>query len=166
MITTTELIKEMEQESKTTRKMLARVPEDYFGWQPHPKSMTLGRLAAHVAELPGWVTMTFNTSELDLGKTGEYTPQVVHSAEELMAYFEEQLNGGLKTLDGASEDELVKDWSLLQDGHLISTQSKAEVIRMAYCQIVHHRAQLGVFLRLLEVPIPGSYGPSADEVNF
>lgn len=166
MITTTELIKEMEQESKTTRKMLARVPEDYFGWQPHPKSMTLGRLAAHVAELPGWVTMTFNTSELDLGKTGEYTPRVVHSAEELMAYFEEQLSGGLKTLDGASEDELVKDWSLLQDGHLISTQSKAEVIRMAYCQIVHHRAQLGVFLRLLEVPIPGSYGPSADEVNF
>lgn len=166
MITLNELTREMEQEALTTRKMLSRVPEDYFGWQPHQKSMTLGRLATHVAELPGWVTMTFHTSELDLGKTGEYTPRVVHSAEELMAYFEEQLAGGLKALSEAGEQELVEDWSLLHDGHLISTQSKAEVIRMTYCQIVHHRAQLGVFLRLLEVPIPGSYGPSADETEY
>src|ERR1700759_2305107 len=109
MITLLELTKEMEHEARTTRKMLARIPEDYFGWQPHPKSMTLGRLATHVAELPGWVTMTFNTSELDLGKTGEYAPRVVRTAEDMMAYFEEQLSGGLKSLGDGDENELLKD---------------------------------------------------------
>ena len=154
----------MEQESNTTRKMLSRVPEDKFGWQPHPRSMTLGRLATHVAELPGWVSMTLHTSDLDLG--GDFKPYVADSSAELMRYFEESLAKGRDDLKAADEGELDKEWALLNGGHVVSVQCKAEVIRMAYCQVVHHRAQLGVFLRLLDVPIPGSYGPSADEDGF
>lgn len=166
MITLLELIKEMEHESRTTRTMLSRVPAEKFAWQPHPRSMTLGRLATHVAELPGWVTMTLNTSELDLGNQGEYKPRVVGTHEELMSYFEESLAGSLERLGEAEDTELSKNWTLLEGGRVMSVQTKAEVIRMAFCQIVHHRAQLGVFLRLLDVPIPGSYGPSADEGDF
>jgi uncharacterized damage-inducible protein DinB len=157
------LLKEMGEEAVTSRNMLSRVPEDKFGWQPHPKSMTLGRLSAHVAELPAWVAMTLTTSEMDLAKNTDYKARVPKTHEELMSYFEEQLTFGEAQLTGAKESELDKDWSFLNAGKLISVRTKAEVIRMAFCQIVHHRAQLGVFLRLLDVPIPGSYGPSADE---
>ncbi|TDX00854.1 DinB family protein [Dinghuibacter silviterrae] len=166
MTTLLELTKEMELEARTTRNMLSRVPADKFNWQPHPKSMTLGRLATHVAEIPGWVTITLTTSQLDIGKDDDYKPFVAENPEALSSYFEEQLSGGLSHLADAEEAELAKEWTLLSKGHAVSVQTKAEVIRMAYCQIVHHRAQLGVFLRLLDVPIPGSYGPSADEGNF
>jgi uncharacterized damage-inducible protein DinB len=164
MITLLEFVREMEAESRTTRTMLSRVPADKFGWRPHPKSMTLGRLATHVAELPGWVSVTLTTEDLDLG--GEYTPFVAASHAELMSYFEDRLASGLSHLADAEESALAESWSLLRGGHVISVRSKADVIRMAYCQLVHHRAQLGVFLRLLDVPIPGSYGPSADEPSF
>lgn len=164
MITLLELLREMEAESRTTRAMLSRVPAGKFDWQPHPRSMTLGRLAAHVAELPGWVTITLTTADLDLGV--EYTPVTIDTHAELMSFFEERLASGLSHLADAGESELAKEWSLLKGGRVVSVRSKADVIRMAYCQLVHHRAQLGVFLRLLDVPIPGSYGPSADEGAF
>lgn len=158
-------LKEMEQEAQTTRKMLQRIPTDKFGWQPHPKSMTIQRLATHIAELPTWVTMVLNTSELDFAKE-EYKPAAINTTEELLEYFEKCLKEGKESLGKATEEDLLPEWTLRNGDQVYSVDKKHEVIRMAYCQIVHHRAQLGVFLRLLDIPIPGSYGPSADEMNF
>jgi uncharacterized damage-inducible protein DinB len=159
------LLKEMEQEAKTTRKMLERIPNDKYDWQPHPKSMTIRRLAAHIAELPGWVKMALTTDELDFAKN-EYKPKVINNNAELLDYFEKSYNDGKTYLAATNEAELLKNWTLRNGEQILSVSTKAEVIRMAFCQIVHHRAQLGVFLRLLNIPIPGSYGPSADETDF
>jgi uncharacterized damage-inducible protein DinB len=159
------LLKEMEQEAQTTRKMLQRVPNDKYNWKPHPKSMTLQRLATHVAELPAWVTMTLATDELDFAKN-EYAPEIINNTEELLAYFEKNLESGKESLENATDEDLLPNWTLRNGDQVYSVNTKGEVIRMAYCQTVHHRAQLGVYLRLLDIPIPGSYGPSADEMNF
>jgi len=156
------LLKEMEEESKTTRKMLERVPNDKYDWKPHEKSMDIRRLATHIAELPTWVSMTLNTDELDF-ETAPYDPKIINNTKDLVDYFEESFASGKSRLEKATEEELSKNWTLRSGATIYSTSTKAEVIRMAFSQIVHHRAQLGVFLRLLDVPIPGSYGPSADE---
>lgn len=159
------LLKEMEQEAQTTRKMLERVPEGQFDWKPHPKSGTLKWLATHIAELPGWVEMTLTTDELDF-ENNPYKQEPISSTSELLQYFDRSLEKGKAQLAKATEDDLEKPWTLRSGSQIFSTNSKADVIRMAYCQTVHHRAQLGVYLRLLDVPIPGSYGPSADEMKF
>lgn len=156
------LLKEMDREALTTRKMLERVPSEKFDWQPHSKSMTLQRLATHVAELPTWVEMAILTDELDFAKNA-YEPEVVADSAGLMDYFERSLARGRETLLKANEELLTQEWTLRNGDQVYEVSSKGEVIRMAYSQIIHHRAQLGVFLRLLEIPIPGSYGPSADE---
>jgi uncharacterized damage-inducible protein DinB len=159
------LLKEMEQEAQTTRKFLQRVPNDRLDWQPHSKSMTMQRLATHVAELPSWVSITLNTSELDFAKE-EYKPVEIKNREELLQYFEKNLADAKQHLEKATEEDLQPNWILRNGEQIYSVNTKAEVIRMSYCQTVHHRAQLGVYLRLLDVPIPGSYGPSADEMGF
>ncbi len=159
------LLKEMEQEAETTRKMLARVPNDKFDWQPHPKSMTIRRLATHVAEIPGWVAMALTTNELDFANNTFQKPLLNNTAEVLES-FEQSLAQGEAELAKTNEEELLKNWTLRTGDQIHSVRPKVEVIRMAFSQTVHHRAQLGVFLRLLEVPIPGSYGPSADENPF
>jgi len=156
------LEEEMHNEAVTTRKMLSRVPPEKFDWQPHPKSMTLKQLAAHIAELPGWVTTALTTDELDF-EGNPYTPQDVKSTGELLDFFEASLKSGKQSLAEADANILTEDWVLRSGSHIINTRNRYEVIRMAYSQIVHHRAQLGIYLRLLNIPIPGSYGPSADE---
>lgn len=156
---------ELEQEAQTTRKMLERVPNDKYDWQPHPKSMTIKRLATHIAELPSWVTMAFNTDELDFANN-PYQPVNINNTNELLAYFEQSLADGRNSLAQATEAPLAQPWTLRNGDEIYSTSPKYEVIRMAFSQIIHHRAQLGVYLRLLNIPIPGSYGPSADEMNF
>ena len=158
-------LKELDAEAKTTRKMLSRIPDDKYDWQPHPKSMTIRRLATHVAELPSWITMTLTTSELDFANN-PYKPEVINNTAELMKYFEKNLADGRSHLDAASEEQLAESWTLRHGQDIYSTSPKSEVLRMAYSQIIHHRAQLGVFLRLLDIPIPGSYGPSADDMSF
>lgn len=162
MTMTQKLLNQLENEATTTRKMLSIVPDDKFDWQPHPKSMTIRRLATHIAELPGWVTMTFDTKELDLAKNPYSTPTINNRAE-LLDYYEQELAKGRASLQKAKDEDLALDWTLLFNGNVISVRPKEDVIRMSLNQTVHHRAQLGVFLRLLDVPIPGSYGPSADE---
>jgi uncharacterized damage-inducible protein DinB len=158
-------LKELEQEAQTTRKMLQRVPNDKYDWQPHQKSMTIRRLATHIAELPSWITMTLHTSELDFAKE-PYNPKPINNTDELMDYFESCIVDSKSNLEQATEEELSKTWVLRNGNEIYSTSTKAEVIRMTLNQIVHHRAQLGVFLRLLDVPIPGSYGPSADDMSM
>lgn len=159
------LLKELNQEAETTRKMLSRIPDDRYDWQPHEKSMTIRRLATHIAELPSWVSMTLHTSELDFEKN-PYTVPEINTTKDLLAYFEQSLAEGRTSLEQATAQDLEGDWTLRNGDQVYSVNSKRDVLRMSYCQTVHHRAQLGVYLRLLNIPIPGSYGPSADEMDF
>lgn len=165
MTLTNILLKEMAQEAQTTRKMLERVPNDKYDWKPHPKSMSIKQLATHIAELPSWVKMTLTTEELDFAQN-PYDTKSVTNTTDLLAFFDQSLAEGKAELEKATDVQLEGMWTLRNGDQIYSTTSKGEVIRMAYCQIVHHRAQLGVFLRLLDVPIPGSYGPSADDTSF
>jgi uncharacterized damage-inducible protein DinB len=158
-------LQQLEEEAVTTRNMLSRVPTDKFGWKPHEKSMEIKRLATHVAELPTWIPMTLNTDELDFAKN-EYKQEPIQNNEELMNYFEKCLTDGREALKSGKEVDLEKPWTLRNGEQIYSTSPKRDVIRMSLSQIIHHRAQLGVYLRLLNIPIPGSYGPSADEMKF
>jgi uncharacterized damage-inducible protein DinB len=151
-------------EAATTRKMLARVPGDKFEYKPHAKSMDMKRLASHIADLPGWIYMTFTTDEIDFARP--YEQPAINSHEDLMAYFEKRYEEGLSTLVAENEKLLDKPWTLRNGDTVYATNPKIEILRMSLSQQIHHRAQLGVYLRLLNIPIPGSYGPSADENNF
>ena len=153
---------ELEKEAIATRKMLAAIPNDKYDWKPHPKSMSIRHLATHIAELPTWAPMVLTTSELDFA-TMDYKPSEVNDTETLLDIFEKSLKEGLSSLETGKEETLGEPWTLRNGEKIYSTEPKADVIRMSISQIIHHRAQLGVFLRLLDVPIPGSYGPSADE---
>ncbi len=156
----------MEKEAVTTRKMLERIPTDKFSWKPHPKSMDIKNLATHLADLAGWPDLILRTSQLDFENMGDYVYPDLNSTEEVLAYFEKQLEASRKALAKASEADLEPNWTLRSGESIYDVSPKREVIRMAFCQTVHHRAQLGVFLRLLNIPIPGSYGPSADEMEM
>ena len=158
-------LQQLEEEAVTTRKMLSKVPTDKFDWKPHEKSMEIKRLATHIAELPTWIPMTLDTDELDFAKS-EYKPAQIENTEELLRYFEECLDKGRGALKNGKEADLDKSWTLRNGEQIYNTSLKKEVIRMSLSQIIHHRAQLGVFLRLLNIPIPGSYGPSADDTHF
>jgi len=156
-------LKEMEQEAQTTRKMLERVPNDKYDWQPHQKSMTIKQLTTHIAELPSWVTMALTTDELDFA-SNPYQPEDINNTHDLVAFFEKSLASGKAQLAEANEEQLEQPWTLRNGDEIYMNLSKGEVIRHAISQTIHHRAQLGVYLRLLDIPIPGSYGPSADEI--
>jgi uncharacterized damage-inducible protein DinB len=158
-------LKELDEEAQITRAMFSRIPDDKFDWQPHPKSMDIRRLASHIAELPGWVAMAITTDELDF-QANPYTVPVLNNTAEILAFFEEKLAEGKAQLVENAEPKLSENWTLRSGDHIILVRTKAEVIRMSINQMVHHRAQLGVFLRLLNVPIPGSYGPSADDLGL
>lgn len=158
-------LQQLEEEAITTRKMLSRIPTGQFAWKPHEKSMEMKRLAIHIAELPTWIPMALDTDELDFAKS-EYKQEPIESTEELMEYFEKCLIKGREALKSGKEPDLEKPWTLRNGEQVYSTSPKRDVIRMSLSQIIHHRAQLGVFLRLLNIPIPGSYGPSADEMEF
>lgn len=156
--------KQFIEEGATTRKMLSRVPDDKFDYTPHAKSMNIKRLTSHIADLPGWIHFTFNTDELDFQKP--YEMPDINNNKDLMAFFEKRYAEGLSALIPENEKLLDKPWTLRNGDKIYSTDPKIEIVRMALSQQIHHRAQLGVFLRLLDIPIPGSYGPSADENNF
>jgi uncharacterized damage-inducible protein DinB len=154
--------KELERESVATRKMLAAVPEGKWDWKPHPKSMSILQLTTHIADLPNWIGMALNTNELDFAGM-DFTPPKVKDTAELVGMFDKSMEDARKNFATGKEEVLGEPWTLRNGDQIYSTEPKAEVIRMSISQIIHHRAQLGVFLRLLDVKIPGSYGPSADE---
>lgn len=163
------LLAEFDQEMVSTRKTLERVPEDKFGWKPHAKSGTMGWLAGHVAQIPGWGKETFERSELDIAPAGQppqqpFTPK---SRQELLEHFERCSAAGRAALAKASDADMVKPWSLLSGGETILTLPRVAVFRsFVMNHLIHHRAQLGVYLRLNDVPVPAVYGPSADEGAF
>jgi uncharacterized damage-inducible protein DinB len=153
-------------ETATTRKVLERVPDGQPDWRPHPRSMTLGRLATHLSEMPGWVTNTFLKDELDIAPGGKppVAWPVLPSTDAMLEQLDRNVAEARAALAAATDEDFLKPWSLKWGGNTIWTKTKHEVFRIwAMHHLVHHRAQLGVYLRLLDVPIPGSYGPSADE---
>ena len=158
-------LKQLNEESVTTRKMLSRVPNEKYDWTPHVKSMDVRRLATHIAELPTWITMALTTDELDF-ENNSYESTFLDTTEQLLELFERSLVDGRSQLTAENESKLNEKWTLRSGDTIHSVSTKGEIIRMALSQIIHHRAQLGVYLRLLNIPIPGSYGPSADEPTF
>lgn len=158
-------LKELGHEVETTRKMLSRVPNDKYDWKPHEKSMDIRRLATHIADLPGWVMMALTTDELDFANS-DWKEEKIDNSTDLVDYLNRSYEKGKAALERAKEETLDENWTLRSGDEIYDVSPKAEVIRMSLSQIIHHRAQLGVYLRLLNVPIPGSYGPSADEMNF
>ena len=158
-----DLIAELKMEAASTRKILAKVPSEKNDWLPHEKSMPLGRLASHVADLPSWITMTMTTSELDIA-TFPYKPFIASSGDELVAYFDGKVNEAAEALAKCQDSDFDEMWTLRRGDHVMFTMPKKVVLRsMAYSHMYHHRGQLSVYLRLLDVPIPGMYGPSADD---
>ncbi|HUR67558.1 MAG TPA: DinB family protein [Chitinophagaceae bacterium] len=156
------LIPEWEAEMKSTRRLLEAIPFDKADWKPHEKSMSLKRLATHVAEIPQWLTVTLQTSELDFAKG--YFQNKPETKEELMSLFESSATSSIEELKKATDEDLLNDWTLRMGDRIFFTRQKAKVIRgFAFSHLFHHRGQLTVYLRLLDVPVPGMYGPTADE---
>ncbi|MDB5030513.1 DinB family protein [Mucilaginibacter sp.] len=158
------LLKEIEQEAQITRKMLSIVPNDKYNWKPHPKSMSIMQLTTHIAELPAWISMAITTDGLDFA-ANPYEATVVNNTADVLEIFENSYTDGRAHLQATNEAELEKPWTLSNGKHIIANLTKYETVRISIAQTIHHRAQLGVFLRLLNIPIPGSYGPSADELE-
>jgi uncharacterized damage-inducible protein DinB len=157
------LLAELRQEAIATRKILERVPFHQLDYKPHEKSMSLDRLATHVAEIYGWWKECLVNDVLDFA-VGDFTPRICQSSEELLGLFEDLLQKGEVILTEVDETEFEKMWTMRQGDIVFFTLPKHEVVR-TWCMnhLYHHRAQLGVYLRLLDVALPSVYGPSADE---
>jgi uncharacterized damage-inducible protein DinB len=155
---------ELQVEGAQTRKMLSRVPFDRFDWKPHGKSMNLGRLATHIAELPGFIPVITGSTFLDVLQM-KRQPSTVTNNEDLLALHDRKLEEAIAALTAATDEELMTSWSLRRGETVMFTLPRISGIRtLAMNHIVHHRGQLAVFLRLNDVPVPGMYGPSADEM--
>ena len=153
----------MDQESKTTRKILEKIPTEQLGYKPHEKSYTLGVLGTHIGELPSWTDLIINTHELDFTNM-HYNPPTINTSEDIMKVFEDTLNKAKEVLENAADEKFEGNWRLRNGEQIYFDLPKKVVLRdMVFNHIVHHRAQLGVYLRLLDIPVPSSYGPTADE---
>jgi uncharacterized damage-inducible protein DinB len=156
------LLPEFDEEMKNTRKLLERVPDGKFDFQPHPKSMTLGRLASHVAELPEWTGFTLDLEVLEMGP--DYKPDIATTQADLLARFDKGVAGARGKIAAASDADWGKIWTFKWDGRTYMSMPRSAVMRGTIMNhLIHHRAQLGVYLRLNDVEFPGMYGPSADE---
>jgi uncharacterized damage-inducible protein DinB len=156
------LLPEFDAEMANTRKVLERVPDGKFDYQPHPKSMTLRRLASHVAEMPHWASITIDVEELNM-QPGE-KPLTWDTQAELLAAFDEKAADARTKIAGASDEVWAGTWTFKYAGQVVMAMPRREVMRsMVMNHLIHHRAQLGVYLRLNDVAVPGLYGPSADE---
>jgi uncharacterized damage-inducible protein DinB len=156
------LLPEFDQEMANTRKTLERVPDDKLGWKPHAKSGTMGWLANHVATLPRLAVFAIEQDSVDVATVPRPSP--ANSRQELLGTFDKQMAAARAAIAGASDERLLQPWSLLFSGRTIFTLPRTAVLRsffMNHC--IHHRAQLGVYLRLNDIPVPAIYGPSADE---
>ena len=153
---------EFTKEAGLTRQVLERVPADKFEWQPHAKSMTLGRLASHVAEIPGWAKMIIADDELRFSPES-FKPRIAASAKELLEIHDQAVAESTSVLDGVTDEVLGKTWTMYVMDNPVVQGPKLEVLReWTMNHLVHHRGQLTVYLRLLDVPLPGIYGPTAD----
>jgi uncharacterized damage-inducible protein DinB len=163
MALNTALIGELKHESANTRKMLERVPTDKLNWMPHEKSMKLGRLAKHVADLPAWVERIMTADEFDFA-TGNFNREPPASTEDILKLSDQRVAEATKILESASDESLNATWAARRGDHIMFQMPKRVALRsFAFNHVYHHRGQLSVYLRLLNIPVPGMYGPSADE---
>jgi uncharacterized damage-inducible protein DinB len=154
------LVPEFDQETSTTRKVLERVPSDKGPWKPHPKSFPLGHLAQLVAGMPSWLPRMLKASKLDLAGSNPYSFQ---PTDALLEQFDRGVREGRDALAGTKDSDFAEQWSLTSGDRVLFTMPRAVVVRQHFSHMVHHRAQLGVYLRLIDVPVPAMYGPTADE---
>ncbi|MGD0361146.1 MAG: DinB family protein [Bryobacteraceae bacterium] len=160
------LLPEFDHEMASTRKVLERCPEDKYGWKPHPKSFSMGSLATHIANMTGWTVDVIEKDSFDFAPPGAppYKEEPVASRQELLAAFDKQVAAARAALATASDEHLAKTWSLLGGGVTVFSMPRMVCIRsFVMNHTIHHRAQLTVYLRLNDVPVPAIYGPSADE---
>ncbi len=158
---------EFREEAQRTRRVLERVPEGKLTWRPHPKSMSLGQLALHIASIPERLVPMLRQSEHELNREASQSPDEAKTTGEILAALERSVQDAGAYLDRASDDELRAAWTLKAGGRPLFTKSRMEVIRMfMLSHVYHHRGQLSVYLRLLDVPVPSIYGPSADDNPF
>lgn len=160
------LLPEFDHEMANARRTLERVPDEKFDWKPHPKSMSLGQLAAHIALLTSWGKVTLDTPNFDVNPPGgqRFQPPALKSRAEILAFFDKSVPETRAAIAAASDEALLKPWSLLNGGKEIFTLPRAAALRsMVLNHLIHHRAQLGVYLRMNDLPVPAIYGPSADE---
>lgn len=162
------LLPEFDHEVANTRKTLERVPEGKPDYKPHEKSMALGRLAGHLAELPGWAKEAILQDSIEIRRGDpNNVPLVMTSRKQLLEEFDKRTAAGRAAIAAASDEDLMKPWSLIAGGKTIFTLPKVAVLRgFVMNHMIHHRAQLGVYLRLNDVAVPSIYGPSADEQVF
>ena len=158
------LIGELKHEAATTRKMLGRIPAENFDWKPHEKSMAMGRLATHVADMFSWIPGTLEADELDFAKG--YDEPKPANAEELVALLDKNAAAAEESLKKTDDANFMKTWTLRNGDQILLQMPKIAVLRgMVMNHIVHHRGQLAVYLRLNDIPVPAIYGPSADETT-
>lgn len=156
------MLGEFTHEAANTRKVLERVPVGQTDWKPHEKSMSLGKLAGHVADLAAWPGAVLTTTELDIA--GYKGPEFA-STEELLAIFDKNVEQSKQAIMAAKDEELGTMWALKAGSHTILSMPRGQCVRgLCFNHVVHHRGQLTVYLRLVGVPVPGMYGPSADEM--
>lgn len=160
---TDSLITEFEHEAQITRKHLERLPGDNLDWRPHEKSFTARGLASHIVECVGWADSIFGKDELDFDPA-TYKPYEATSVADLLKTFDDKVAAGKQALSSVADADLMQPWRLKVMGRVRFEKPKAAVFRdFTLSHLIHHRGQLSVYLRLLNVPVPGSYGPSADE---
>jgi uncharacterized damage-inducible protein DinB len=156
-------IAELKYESALTQKILERVPMDKKDWKPHEKSMTLGRLATHIAQTPHWASDIINYPDFDFA-TRPYLSNTAATPQELMETFHQYFNAAISDLEKTTDEMMNDTWTVRRGEQVFNTLPKKVAIRgWAFSHLIHHRGQLSVYLRLLNVPVPGMYGPSADE---
>ena len=159
------LITEFEHEAQTTRKHFARLPNDKLDWRPHKKSFTAGGLASHITEIVTWTDAIFNQDEIDFDPA-TYKPYVATSVADLLKTFDDNVAKAKQVLASAAEENLEQAWKLKIMGRVQFEKPRAGVFRdFTLSHLIHHRGQFSVYLRLLEIPVPGSYGPSADDLE-
>lgn len=155
-----ELLTEFDGEMAVTRRVIERVPDDKADWKPHPKSFSVAHLTQLVATMPGWITRTMKEPSIDLASGDGYRNQTTAS---LLQQFDGHVREARETLAAAPESAWGEPWSLKMGDRILFTSTRGAVVRQNINHLVHHRAQLGVYLRLLDVPVPSMYGPTADE---
>ena len=157
------LLPEFDQEMPLTRRVLERIPSDKAEWKPHPKSFPIGHLAQLVSWMPGWVGQIIRETELDLAKGGGYT---FEKTETLLRGFDKVVADSRAAIQASKDRDYEVDWSLRMGPRVLFTAPRRVVVRQTISHLVHHRGQLTVYLRLLDIPVPSIYGPSADEKTF
>jgi uncharacterized damage-inducible protein DinB len=163
------LLPEFDQEMANTRKTLERVPEDKFAWKPHPKSFSMIALSTHIATMTGWTSDTITKDSFDISPPGAapYKEDLATSRQQLLDKFDKSVASARAAIAGASDETFLKPWSLLAGGKTLFTMPRIACVRtFVMNHVIHHRAQLGVYLRLNDIPVPSIYGPSADEGNM